>query len=127
MATIKLSFFAREGLAYDRTRPRRVGQEPGYIGREKRVVDGRVSWPAMSTPYVMTLDLGDRLGNDLAYRVLPDLCTHDLRNGNPAALWPADAETAAWCGVPFVKVEHRDGEWAAKDPEPLAKKKNPTT
>jgi hypothetical protein len=38
-----------------------------------------------------------------------------LRSGD---VWPADAETAAHFGVPFVAVELRDGAFA---PKPLKK------
>jgi hypothetical protein len=36
-------------------------------------------------------------------------CAKACRKG---ALWAADKETAAACGVQFVEVEHADGVWS---------------
>lgn len=47
------------------------------------------------------------------------------RKTQKGGLWPADAETAAFCGVPLVPVKFVDGEWIeapASKPVLVAKK-----
>lgn len=127
MPIVTLKFYARgHGLVYDRTRPRAVGQFPAYVGRERVVVDGEVSWRATKEPHVMRLDTRDMAQRDLLQRWLPDQVKDDLKAGNPGALWPADEVTAKAMGVPVPDLTFADGEWVEKpkppaDPKPAKK------
>lgn len=65
------------------------------------------SYPALEAPH--EVDSESRAGQRLV-----KLCRRD------ASLWPADEATAAFCDVPFVPVELRDGEWVEKPAAPSA-------
>lgn len=96
-------------------KPRRVGEVAGYINR-KAVIgeDGRTAFPALPEPFEYDEKRPEL--RDLDRRLLKRV----RRDGD---LWPADAETAAACGVPFVPVQFSDGEWVvASSIKPAATK-----
>lgn len=77
------------------------GAQACYVGRKwDQAAHG---FPAVEEPYCV------KAGTDDAER-LKLLCVRD------ACLWPADAETAAACGVPFTHHKLVDGSWIA-DPQ----------
>jgi hypothetical protein len=62
---------------------------------------------------------------DSANTELAEKCKRAVANPNGAGLWPADKETAAFCGVEFVPVEFdADGDWSPAR-KPAAKKSEP--
>lgn len=96
----KLRFFARDDLlvTVPGSRPM-MGQAPQYVGRSfvpGNGADKGAQHPATEGPYECASDSDE--GRRLALLVRRD-----------AALWPADAETAAACGVEFVAVAVKDG------------------
>jgi hypothetical protein len=100
-----LSFYAREGLlAYVPNNIGRVGQSPRYIGRSHTL--GTATKPA---EYPATVDPTAFPSPDT--QTVARL-THLCRDG---AIWPANSETAAACGVQFVPVEYKDGAWVAAE------------
>jgi hypothetical protein len=78
------------------------GQPLHFVGR--RYDAATRAHPADSTP--TEVDSESSAGMRLAELTRRDAC-----------LWPADAETAAACGVPFVKVFIRDGVAQAFTPK----------
>ncbi len=95
----KFRFFARDDLlvTVPGSRPM-MGQAPQYVGRLFVAGDGTTgaSHPAKPEPYECEADSDE--GRRLA-----------LLTRRDAALWAADAETAAGCGVDFVAVAVKDG------------------
>ena len=91
--------------------PDSVGAPLKYVGRThvpaKLDADRRViraaSNPASEAPYTCQAD--SEKG-----RRLMKLCRRD------GSLWPADRETAAACGVPFVETKFVDGEHVPANP-----------
>jgi len=74
------------------------GARAYYIGRKW---DGKLNgFPAHDEPHAV------EAGTEDAAR-LAHLCVRD------SSLWPADEDTAAHCGVPFVPLKLVDGEWVA--------------
>lgn len=99
---MQLKFLARSNLLVTMPGERRiVGQPPEYVGR--RCVDGQ--FPATTDGFAC--DSQSEAGIRLAKLARRD-----------AALWPADRATADHCGVPFVEITLKDGEWT---PKPSAK------
>lgn len=91
---MKLRFFARgAGLVSLPGAMRYVGQAPRYIGREAQ----SGAFPATAEPF--ECDPDSAIGKRLCRLTRLD-----------AALWPADATTAAACGVEFVRTRFADGE-----------------
>lgn len=77
-----------------------VGQLYQYVGR-RFDLESRVH-RAVADP--VEVDSETRNGKRLA-----KLCRRD------GSLWPADAETAKFCGVPFVELsQDSNGEWVPK-------------
>lgn len=75
------------------------GQAPQYVGRKFIPGDGKTTGaqhPAVESAYETESETDEG-------RRLIQLTSRD------AALWPADKETAAACGVEFVAVEVKDG------------------
>ena len=103
---MQLSFYARDDLKVTEPGIRRMaGAPPRYVGREfvGPSATAAAHHPATRTPFTCEQDSEDG-------RRLSKVC---LRDG---ALWPANRETAAAVGVPFVDVEFAEGEWRAKAP-----------
>ena len=108
-----LRFFAREDalVRYPGIVPA-IGQAPRYIGREfligelERGPGGKertkvpASNPASKEPSVFDSDTDE--GQAAA------------RHCRKLALWPADKETAAFCGVSFVELTFANGSWIEK-------------
>ncbi len=110
---MKLSFCARgDQLVSLPGEHRIVDQMPRYVGRVAKILNvgdkKAAAFPAAPDPFCCDSD------SDTGRR-LTKLCTRD------GSLWPADRETAEHCGVDFVPVEHRDGEWIPKAPKSVAK------
>lgn len=104
---MQLKFFARVGIAEPDPRfPRVQGQQARRIGRDS-------SGKATAEPAEFDSDTAE------GRRVLK-LMTRESdakRRAETAPLIPADRETAAACGVPFVPVElGADGEFAPAQP-----------
>lgn len=97
---MKLKFYARESL------PVRLpdfiptsGSPDHFVGRHFIP-----PYPALERPF--ECDSDSSVGRRLLKR-----CRDELRQCGRAPLWPADVETAAAIGVPFVAVEFKDGAW----------------
>jgi len=95
-----LKFFAVEDLLVDVPGGHVVGQLPRYVGREfAPPTPGNLgSFPATKEPYECDSDSAE--GRRLAH-----ICKRD------EDLFPADDETAAFCGVKRVPIEFKDGQW----------------
>lgn len=79
-----------------------AGDPPRFVNREPRKLPtGEWGYPAVEEPYACAAN------SDEARRCI----TLTVRDG---ALWPLDEVTAAACGMRFVPVELRDGEWIPK-------------
>ena len=113
---MKLRFYPRPGmLCWDpERRPTQAGGHPaGYVGRHlvraKRDGDGNITQSAF---YAANDEPYEVFAASHSGRRLAKLC----RRGE---LWPADKETAAYCGVKFVRVEKGDGgEWVEAKSRP---------
>lgn len=100
---MKLSFYAKPGhCVHWPDRMRVSGRVYQYVGRQYNA-ETRVH-EALAEPVVVDTEHADAEHCRAAER-LRRVCARD------SALWPADEATAAACGVPFVPVELRDGEW----------------
>ena len=113
---MKLRFYAKPGHVCHWPAAMRVtGQVYPYVGRD--LVPGNpasgiaVSHPAKKEPVEIDDEHPDQDTRVRAER-LKELTRRD------GALWPADEATAAACGVDFVAVEMRDGEWQPKAAPP---------
>lgn len=85
-----------------------VGQSPRYVNREHvKLASGEWGYPATAEPHTCKADSDE--GRRLQLLVVRD-----------RALWPADAATAAACGVPFVPLELHDGVWVPVSAGPSA-------
>lgn len=103
---MQLKFFARADMLVTLPGERRiVGQPPEYVGR--RCADGQ--FPATADGF--TCDSQSEAGIRLAKLARRD-----------ASLWAGDRNTAAHCGVPFVDLVFKDGEWTPKPPAKADKK-----
>jgi hypothetical protein len=95
----KLRFFARDDLlvTVPGSRPMQ-GQAPQYVARSFVPGDGvkGAQYPATDKPYECEAD------SDEGRRLV-------LLTRRDGSLWPADAETAAACGVDFVAVSVKGG------------------
>jgi YD repeat-containing protein len=104
-----LRFYARPGHVCAWPGPKFQGQPARYIGRTTKVTRDaagnvtEIAHPAIAEP--VEIDPKSKDGQ----RVL-----RLMRIEAEKPLQPADAETAAACGVPFVQVALRDGEWLPK-------------
>ena len=93
----KLRFYARGSAMVCVPDERRiVGNRAEYVGREFVSTDGGHAYPARNAAFECSGAQAARLAKITA---------------RDAALWPADEATAQACGVPFVDVEWRSGEW----------------
>lgn len=110
MSTVTLKLYAREGLLYDPTRARAMGQDPPYIGRSKVMVDGAASWPAVQEPYTIKLELHRQEHRNALQRL--------RKHAQKGALWAANKETAKELLVQHVEVTFADGAWTEKSPPP---------
>ncbi len=104
-----LRFYARADLLVyvPGARPGQ-GESPRYVGRgfvRGEPNKGGAQYPALKEAFECDED------SDAARR----LVKLTRRDGS---LWPADATTAAACGVEFTPVEFRDGAWLAKSAAP---------
>ena len=110
---MQLRFYARgTGLVSLPGERRIVGQLPRYVGRKPIVTDGVCAWPASEDAHTVSV------GSDAGARLMKR-----CRDGE---LWPADADTAAACGVPFVPLAFADGAWSpAPTPPALTSRKTP--
>ncbi len=111
---MKLSFRARAGgLVSIPGEVRFVGSLPRYVGRSPITVQtdagATTGYPADAEPYECDSDSED--GRRLTKR---------CKRGE---LWPADAETARHCSVPFVDLALVDGEWIPRPKERSAPSK----
>jgi citrate lyase beta subunit len=114
----KLRFYARNDADGPRlvtvpgSRPMR-GQAAQYVGRKFIPGDAEkgvpAQFPATEAPHEALADSDEG-------RRLVKVTRED------AALWPADKETAAACGVDFVAVEVKDGVAVPKSPAASASK-----
>lgn len=103
---MKLAFLAKAGLVcHWPAAVRQTGQIYNYVGR---------TWDAASRVHKANAEpvAIDDEHQDADTRVraerLKQLVTRD------GSLWPADEATARACGVEFVPVEMKDGEWQPK-------------
>lgn len=94
-----LKFHAREDrLVREPLERMFIGAQASYVGRR---FDAKANgWVATEEPF--SVNAASTAGQRLAL-----LCVRD------GSLWPADAETAAACGVPFVPLKLVDGAWVA--------------
>ena len=89
-----LKFYAKQGaLVSVPFHQPMVGQIPRYVGRSQ---DGH-KLPATKEPFAV--EASSRMGMRLA------------RICNRGDLLPADKVTASHCRVPYVSVDHVNGEW----------------
>lgn len=101
-----LKFFAREGLVRDLECVPAIGQAARYLGRDfvPPSKDGAklipASHPASRDGFECDAD--------------SDIARVAIKQTRKGAFWPANAETAAVCGVEFVEVEFSDGVFAPK-------------
>lgn len=102
---MRLRFYARAGFSESDPRfPSEHGQPWRRIGRE---LDGRAS--ALPAEFDANSDAGRLVLKSITRQ--RDAAMRALN----APLIPADAATAAACGLPFVDVEQGpDGEWTPK-------------
>lgn len=106
---MKLKFYARgRAMVADPARPAHTGQMPSYVGR---------SWDAEKRQHPPTKEAYEcDEGSRVAQR-----CAKHVRQGD---LWPANAEAAVACGVPFPSLDFQDGEWSLKvEPKSASNKK----
>lgn len=123
---MKLSFHSRAGHLVAWPGTKFIGQPPRYVGREfvkepdqkKAKSSGMLGvLRATSEPAVIDTDTAD-----------PGDVAHLIRQCKKGGLLPADAATAAACGVEFAPVsQDQDGEWSlsaavAPKPQPAPKK-----
>lgn len=106
-----LRFYARPGHVCPR--PGTItGQKARYVGLTTKVDKDEagntvaISHPPTEQAFECAEDSED------GKRILKGLRS-PIERAN-FGLWPADKETAARCGVPFVEVELRNGEWLPK-------------
>jgi hypothetical protein len=105
-----LRFHARPGHVCPRPGTTFAGQLARYVGRTTKIerdaagVTVAIKHPAVEAPFECEEDSQD--GKRLLRLMRVDRASYPL--------WPADAETASRCGVPFVEVELSDGEWLPK-------------
>lgn len=96
---MKLRFHPRgDAQPFEPFAPMAIGQAKRYVGRRLNPKSGE--YDAVEAPY--ECESGSREAERMSKH---------LRAGDA---WPADAETAAHFGVPFVAVELRDGVFAPK-------------
>jgi hypothetical protein len=109
---MKLSFFAKGNLLVSLPgQARGQGTVPRYVGRERVLGDGKTkgtAFPATRDPFVVDES------STMVHRLVEQVAKW-------RALLPADAKTAAACGVPFVETEFSDGEHR---PVEVAKKRD---
>lgn len=107
---MKLKFYARGTHLVSYPRTHRVGSPPRYIGREAQ---GR-ELLATAEPFECEAEsfVGARLLR---------LMQSGARHGD-LPLWPADAATAAACGVKFAQTKFEGGEHRIVAPEIKPKK-----
>lgn len=115
---MKLKFYARGDLLV--TKPGFVpkytgGDVPRYVGRKFVARNGNTPAHNIATKEPAEFDSESEAGRRLML-----LCRRD------SSLWPADQATADACGVKFVPVDFKDGEWVAK-PLPVASAKRATS
>lgn len=104
---MKLSFYPKPGALVYWPGHKPAGVHPPYVGR-RTVADGTsIAHPAQETPVVVDSEHADADQRRAAERFTRFVA----RDGS---LWPADEATARACGVAFVPVELRDGEWQPK-------------
>jgi hypothetical protein len=99
---MKLRFFAKDDgeeshRMYVPNSVRMQGQLPQIIGRTTVIVGGKITHPATEEAWECDADSADA-----------DEILNRFRRGK-RPLWPADVETAAACGVEFVRVAVKDG------------------
>jgi hypothetical protein len=107
---MQLKFFAKGDLLVSKPGflPRFAGGDvPRYIGRSFVPRDGDKPAHHIATKEPYACEANSEEGRRLAFLTRRDAC-----------LWPADAETAAACGVKFVSTEFKDGEHVAKPTKP---------
>lgn len=75
-----------------------IGQPSRYYGRRHDLA--LRGYPAVDAPCEFEADSDD--GRK---------CARACREGS---LWPSNAATASYCGVPYVPVEFNDGTWSQK-------------
>ncbi len=112
-----LKFYAREDalVRYPGIVPA-IGQAPRYIGREflmgeaERGADGkmRTTKPASNPATKDPAEFAEGTAEAAAV----------MRHCRKGALWAADKDTAAACGVEFVAVEFKDGVWVKATAKP---------
>ncbi|MEM6792110.1 MAG: hypothetical protein AAF715_31625 [Myxococcota bacterium] len=88
------------------------GQPRRYAGRTMKIVDGQATFPATEEGF--TYDEQRPAIRDVDRRMLKRVRRdHDM--------WPADEVTAQACGVAFVPVVFKDGEFVPVEaPQPKA-------
>jgi hypothetical protein len=103
---MKLRFFAKDDdLVYVPTSVRMSGQAPQYIGRRlEQGNDGRDGQPRKAATFPATEEAWECDADSAD----ADEILNRFRRGK-RRLWPADAETAAACGVEFVRVVVKAG------------------
>lgn len=108
---MKLKFHSRAGHKVAWPGTNFTGQPPRYIGRTFTAGDGKTSaasHPASKEPDVVDTETTE--SRDVA---------HITRQCLKGGIWPADAATAAACGVPFPKLtQDDDGEWIVETSAP---------
>jgi len=101
---MKLRFYARPGFVLSMPGPKVAGTAPKSIGRTLRVEEQVISNPAVKE--AVEIESSTQEGRRIIRVMRCDAPDYPL--------WPADKGTADVCGVPYVDVEHVDGEWQPK-------------
>ena len=108
---MKLKFYSRRDHKVAWPGANSTGQPPRYIGRSWSVGDGKTTAAlhhASKEPDVVDTDTTS-----------PSDVAHIVRQCSKGGLWPADAATAAACGVALPKLtQDEDGEWIVETSSP---------
>jgi hypothetical protein len=110
-----LRFHARPGHTVSWPGTKFAGQRARYVGRTTKIEKDAagavvaISHPAVEEPACVDPDSKDRFEREKAARLLRLMAIESVK-----PLLPADEATAKACGIPFVPVELRDGEWLPK-------------
>ena len=107
---------AADALANIPGAPYAVGQATRYLNRKFIPADKATgtpsSNPAEETPHEVTLDTSKQADANRLARYQKMAARGDI--------WPADAATAAECGVEFVPATFKDGRWSRGASAPVA-------
>lgn len=97
---MKLKFFARAEHVVHFPGPKQAGQVHNYVGRQFVLNEDELN-AKKTRIHGQNRALREGFEIDSTADEAETLC-HYVRQGG---LWPADAETAQYCGVPFAAVE----------------------